>query len=141
MPRTAIVADPAFSPRYVVRGTLVTIVANGTAVPGVGDVVSSASNPVMNEKVARPWKLAGIDPADVAVGERDPGRLTDIICAMASTFGAVKAADRSTVEPLRHEQMNTPVFHSDRRCTAIVIDVAAVNVLHPADGHGRGPDP
>ncbi len=127
-------ADPANARRYTIRGNLVAVVTNGTAVLGLGDIGPLASKPVMEGKAVLFKKFANIDCFDLELDETDPEKLADIVCALEPTFGAInlediKAPDCFVVEKICRERMNIPVFHDDQHGTAIVVGAAATNAL------------
>ncbi len=130
-------ADPSSASRYTIRGNLVGVVTNGTAVLGLGNIGALASKPVMEGKAVLFKKFANIDCFDIEVNEADPYKLADIVCALEPTFGAInlediKAPDCFIVEALCRERMKIPVFHDDQHGTAIVVGAAATNALHVA---------
>ncbi|NNK78409.1 MAG: NADP-dependent malic enzyme [Litoreibacter sp.] len=130
-------ANPDTAQDYTARGNLVAVVTNGTAVLGLGNIGGLASKPVMEGKAVLFKKFANIDCFDIELGEKDPEKLADIVCALEPTFGAVnlediKAPDCFIVEKLCKERMNIPVFHDDQHGTAIVVGAAAVNALRVA---------
>ena len=130
----AIHADPLAATRYTARGNLVGVVSNGSAVLGLGNIGALAAKPVMEGKAVLFKKFANIDCFDIEVGESDPEKLAEIVCAMEPTFGAInlediKAPDCFTVERICRERMNIPVFHDDQHGTAIVVGAAATNAL------------
>ncbi|NRB17213.1 MAG: NADP-dependent malic enzyme [Rhodobacteraceae bacterium] len=132
---TEILADPANAARYTIRGNLVAVVTNGTAVLGLGNIGPLAAKPVMEGKAVLFKNFAGIDCFDIELNESDPEKLADIVCALEPTFGAInlediKAPDCFIVEKICRERMNIPVFHDDQHGTAIVVGAAAKNALH-----------
>jgi len=127
-------ADPSTASRYTIRGNLVGVVTNGTAVLGLGNIGALASKPVMEGKAVLFKKFANIDCFDIELNEPDPVKLAAIVCALEPTFGAInlediKAPDCFIVEQLCRERMNIPVFHDDQHGTAIVVGAAATNAL------------
>ena len=128
---------PAFAQRFTIRGNLVGVVTNGSAVLGLGDIGGLASKPVMEGKAVLFKKFANIDCFDIELDEKSPEKLADIICAMEPTFGAInlediKAPDCFIVEQLCRERMSIPVFHDDQHGTAIVVGAAATNAIRIA---------
>jgi malate dehydrogenase (oxaloacetate-decarboxylating)(NADP+) len=128
-------ADPETASKYTIRGNLVAVVTNGTAVLGLGNIGAEASKPVMEGKAVLFKKFANIDCFDIELNESDPEKLADIVCAMEPTFGAInlediKAPECFIVEELCRKRMNIPVFHDDQHGTAIVVGAAATNALH-----------
>src|SRR5690606_18676912 len=81
----AIVADPNAASELTARANLVAVISNGTAVLGLGDIGPLAGKPVMKGKGILFQKFAGIDVFDIALNERDPDRLVEIIAAMEPT--------------------------------------------------------
>ena len=127
-------ADPAAASRYTIRGNLVGVVTNGTAVLGLGNIGALASKPVMEGKAVLFKKFANIDCFDIELNEPDPVKLAEIVCALEPTFGAInlediKAPECFIVEQLCRERMKIPVFHDDQHGTAIVVGAAATNAL------------
>jgi len=130
-------ADPTAAERYTIRGNLVAVVTNGTAVLGLGNIGALASKPVMEGKAVLFKKFANIDCFDIEVNESDPEKLAAIVTSLEPTFGAInlediKAPDCFIVEKLCRERMNIPVFHDDQHGTAIVVGAAATNALYCA---------
>jgi len=130
-----ITRDAAASARFTARGNLVAVVSNGSAVLGLGNIGALASKPVMEGKAVLFKKFANIDCFDIELNEQDPEKLTDIICALEPTFGAInlediKAPECFVVEKQCSARMNIPVFHDDQHGTAIVVGAALTNALH-----------
>ncbi len=129
--------NPDTARDYTVRGNLVGVVTNGTAVLGLGNIGALASKPVMEGKAVLFKKFANIDCFDIELNEADPEKLADLVCALEPTFGAInlediKAPDCFIVEKICRERMNIPVFHDDQHGTAIVVGAAATNALRVA---------
>jgi len=129
-----IAADPATARETTIRGNLVAVVTNGTAVLGLGDIGPLAAKPVMEGKAILFKKFAGIDVFDIEINEKDPGRLADIIATLEPTFGAInlediKAPDCFIVEQNLRDRMGIPVFHDDQHGTAIVAGAVLKNGL------------
>jgi malate dehydrogenase (oxaloacetate-decarboxylating)(NADP+) len=117
-----------------IRGNLVAVISNGSAVLGLGNIGPLASKPVMEGKAVLFKKFAGIDVFDLEIDETDPERLVEIIAALEPTFGAInlediKAPDCFVVERELRQRMNIPVFHDDQHGTAIVASAALSNGL------------
>ena len=130
----AIVADPNEARNLTLRGNLVAVITNGTAVLGLGNIGPLAGKPVMEGKAVLFKKFAGIDVFDIEVNEHDPDKLVDIIAALEPTFGGInlediKATECFHVEKKLRERMKIPVFHDDQHGTAIIVGAAVVNGL------------
>jgi len=130
----AINSNPELVSEYTIRGNLVGVVTNGTAVLGLGNIGGLAAKPVMEGKAVLFKKFANIDCFDIELNETDPYKLAEIICSMEPTFGAInlediKAPDCFIVEKICREKMKIPVFHDDQHGTAIVVGAAVTNAL------------
>src|SRR6195952_1561944 len=130
----AIKADPDAAYDYTVRGNLVAVITNGTAVLGLGNIGALAGKPVMEGKAVLFKKFAGIDVFDIEVDASDPDRFIDVVAALEPTFGAINLEDIKAPECFRIEaelraRMGIPVFHDDQHGTAIVAAAAVRNGL------------
>jgi len=130
----AIVDDPAEASSLTIRGNLVAVITNGTAVLGLGAIGPLASKPVMEGKAVLFKKFAGIDVFDIEIDETDPDKLVGIIAALEPTFGAInlediKAPECFIVEQKLRERMGIPVFHDDQHGTSIIVAAAITNAL------------
>jgi malate dehydrogenase (oxaloacetate-decarboxylating)(NADP+) len=130
----AIKAEPNTAYDYTVRGNLVGVITNGTAVLGLGNIGPLASKPVMEGKAVLFKKFAGIDVFDIEVDASDPARFCDVVAALEPTFGAInlediKAPECFAIEAELRARMRIPVFHDDQHGTAITVAAAVRNGL------------
>ena len=136
-PSIEIMKDPSSVFRYTLRGNLVAVITNGTAVPGLGDVGAAAAKP-MQEGVAMLFKrLADIDVFDLELDTRDPDRFVDTVRMLEPTFGGINLKDIKAPEGLSiYEQLRTtmgiPVFHENLYSSAVVAAAALINALELA---------
>nr|MDA8248186.1 phosphate acyltransferase [Rhodospirillales bacterium] len=129
-----IAANPAAAHDYTVRGNLVAVISNGTAVLGLGNIGALAGKPVMEGKAVLFKKFAGVDVFDIEVAEQDPDRFCDVVAALEPTFGAInlediKAPECFEIEAKLRARMQIPVFHDDQHGTAITVAAAIRNGL------------
>lgn len=127
----AIVEDSLNAALVTARGNLVSVISNGTAVLGLGNIGALASKPVMEGKVVLLKRFANIDGFDIEIDETDPDKLIDIIAPLEPTFGGIilediKAPECFIVEKKLRERMNIPVFHDDQHGTAVVSTAAVI---------------
>ncbi len=133
-PCLEIVADPLSAATYTARSNLVGVITNGSAVLGLGNIGPLAAKPVMEGKSVLFKRFANIDAFDIEIDESDPGKLVEVIAALAPTFGAInlediKAPDCFYVESELERRLDIPVFHDDQHGTAIVVAAAIRNGL------------
>ena len=130
----AIVADEHAAADLTVRGNLVAVVTNGTAVLGLGNIGPLAAKPVMEGKAVLFKKFANIDCFDIEVDARDADHFCDVVAALEPSFGAInlediKAPECFLIEERLRARMSIPVFHDDQHGTAIVAGAAILNGL------------
>lgn len=123
---------PELAREFTAIGRTVAIVTNGTAVLGLGDIGALAGMPVMEGKAALMASLAGLSAVPILVEEKDPARLTDVIAAIAPSFGAIQLEDIAApgcfeVEDALRVQLDIPVLHDDQHGTAVVALAAVRN--------------
>ncbi len=130
----AIAADPEQAANLTIRGNLVAVITNGTAVLGLGAIGPLASKPVMEGKAVLFKKFAGIDVFDIEVDALEVERFCDVVAALEPTFGGINLEDIKAPECFQIEadlraRMNIPVFHDDQHGTAIIVCAAVRNAL------------
>jgi malate dehydrogenase (oxaloacetate-decarboxylating)(NADP+) len=130
----AIVEEPLSAADYTVRGNLVGVVTNGTAVLGLGGIGALAAKPVMEGKAVLFKEFADIDVFDIEIDERDPEQFIETVARLEPTFGGInlediKAPECFVIEAGLRERMKIPVFHDDQHGTAIVVAAAVLNGL------------
>ena len=130
----AISADPGQAANYTVRGNLVAVVTNGTAVLGLGNIGPLAAKPVMEGKAVLFKKFADIDVFDIELNADTVERVVETVAALEPTFGGINLEDIKgpecfEIEAQLKERMKIPVFHDDQHGTAIIVCAAVKNAL------------
>ncbi|MEH6549175.1 MAG: malic enzyme-like NAD(P)-binding protein [Pseudomonadales bacterium] len=133
-PVRAIADDPQNAYRYTIKGNLVAVISNGTAILGLGNLGSLASKPVMEGKALLFKRFAGVDSIDIEVDTQDSQQFIDTVANIADTFGGInlediKAPECFHIEKTLIERCNIPVFHDDQHGTAIVTAAGMINAL------------
>uniref|UniRef100_A0A1B6D185 Malic enzyme N-terminal domain-containing protein n=1 Tax=Clastoptera arizonana TaxID=38151 RepID=A0A1B6D185_9HEMI len=118
--------------KYTIKGNLIGIITNGTAVLGLGNIGPGASKPVMEGKSALFKKFSNINAFDIEIDEKDPDKLCNIIKSLEHTFGGINLEDIKSPECFFIEKklkniMNIPIFHDDQHGTAVVVCAAFLN--------------
>jgi malate dehydrogenase (oxaloacetate-decarboxylating)(NADP+) len=139
VPVQAIAADPSAAYDYTVKGNLVAVISNGTAILGLGDLGALASKPVMEGKSVLFKRFADVDSIDIEVDTRDVDEFVNCVRFLGPTFGGInlediKAPECFIIEQRLRELMDIPVFHDDQHGTAII---AAAGLLNALDLTGR----
>ena len=130
----AIAANPAEVYNLTVKGNMVAIVTDGSAVLGLGNLGAEASLPVMEGKAMLFKEFAGIDAFPICLTTQDTDEIVNIVINLAPVFGGVNLEDIAAprcfeIEKRLKAALDIPVFHDDQHGTAIVTLAALLNAL------------
>ncbi|WP_127559815.1 malic enzyme-like NAD(P)-binding protein [Saccharospirillum alexandrii] len=133
-PVRAIAEDPENAFKYTMKGNLVAVISNGTAILGLGNLGSLASKPVMEGKALLFKRFANIDSIDIELDTENVDEIVMAVSLMAETFGGInlediKAPECFEVERRLIEKCKVPIFHDDQHGTAIVTVAGMLNAL------------
>jgi malate dehydrogenase (oxaloacetate-decarboxylating) len=117
-----------------VKGNLIAIVSDGSAVLGFGNIGADAALPVMEGKSALFKTLGGVDAVPICLKTQDSDQLIDIISNISPIFGGINLEDISSPSCFKVEQtlintLDIPVFHDDQHGTAVVVLAGFLNAL------------
>ena len=134
-PCLAIADDPAKVYDYTIKGNLVAIVTNGTAVLGLGDIGPLAAKPVMEGKSMLFKHFSGINAFDIEIDTTDTEEFINTVKRIAPTFGGInlediKAPECFEIERRLIDELDIPVMHDDQHGTAIIASAALINAMH-----------
>ncbi|MBT2605206.1 NAD-dependent malic enzyme [Bacillus sp. ISL-53] len=119
---------------YTMKGNMVAVITNGTAVLGLGNIGPKAALPVMEGKCILFKSFAGIDGFPICLNTTDIEQIVETIKFLAPSFGGINlediaAPDCFTIEDRLKKELDIPVFHDDQHGTAIVTAAGLVNAL------------
>ncbi|MGD0762790.1 MAG: NADP-dependent malic enzyme [Roseiarcus sp.] len=134
VPVRAIAADPAKAYDYTVRGNMVAVITNGTAILGLGNLGALAAKPVMEGKAVLFKRFADIDSIDLEIDTEDPEEFIAAVRHLGPSFGGInlediKAPECFIIEERLRELMDIPVFHDDQHGTAIIVAAGMINAV------------
>ncbi|SDH32892.1 malate dehydrogenase (oxaloacetate-decarboxylating) [Alteribacillus persepolensis] len=119
---------------YTMKGNMVAVVSDGTAVLGLGNIGPEAALPVMEGKAVLFKSFAGVDAFPVCLDTTEVDRIVETVKLMEPTFGGVNLEDIAApncfiIEERLKKETNIPVFHDDQHGTAIVTAAGLINAL------------
>ena len=131
---TAIYEKPSLVWNLTVKGNMVAVVTDGTAVLGLGDIGPEAALPVMEGKAILFKSFAGIDAFPICLDTKDTQEIIDTVCRIAPGFGGINLEDISAprcfeIEAALKKRLNIPVMHDDQHGTAVVVLAGMINAL------------
>ncbi|NTV82810.1 MAG: NADP-dependent malic enzyme, partial [Bacteroidales bacterium] len=120
--------------KYTMKGNLVAVITNGTAVLGLGDIGAEAGKPVMEGKGLLFKVFADLDVFDIEINQKDIDRFVNTVIDIAPTFGGInlediKAPECFEIEDRIKEALDIPVMHDDQHGTAIITAAGLLNAL------------
>lgn len=119
---------------YTIKGNLVAVVSDGSAVLGLGNIGPEASLPVMEGKSVLFKKFAGVDAMPIVLDTQNTEEIIQTVKMIAPGFGGINLEDISAprcfeIERRLKEELSIPVFHDDQHGTAIVTLAGMYNAL------------
>lgn len=119
---------------YTMKGNMVAIVTDGTAVLGLGNIGPEAALPVMEGKAVLFKSFAGVDAFPICLNTTDVEKIIETVKLLEPTFGGVNLEDIAApncfvIEERLKKETNIPIFHDDQHGTAIVTTAGLVNAL------------
>ncbi|MFG6116607.1 NADP-dependent malic enzyme [Halobacillus sp. MO56] len=119
---------------YTMKGNMVAVVSDGSAVLGLGNIGPEASLPVMEGKAALFKSFAGVDAFPICLDTHKVDEIVNTVKLMEPTFGGVNLEDIAApncfiIEEQLKKETNIPIFHDDQHGTAIVTVAGLMNAL------------
>ncbi|OAS82495.1 MULTISPECIES: NAD(P)-dependent malic enzyme [Metabacillus] len=123
---------------YTMKGNLVAVVSNGTAVLGLGNIGPKAAMPVMEGKALLFKSFAGVDAFPICLNTTDSDKIVEVVKLLEPTFGGVNLEDIAApqcfeIEDRLRKECEIPIFHDDQHGTAIVTAAGLINALKLAN--------
>jgi len=119
---------------YTMKGNLVAVVSNGTAVLGLGNIGPKAAMPVMEGKAVLFKSFANVDAFPICLDTTDTKEIVSTVKLLEPTFGGINLEDIAApqcfeIEDQLRKACDIPVFHDDQHGTAIVTAAGLINAL------------
>lgn len=129
--------NPKLARDYTVKGRLVAVISDGSAVLGLGNIGALGALPVMEGKCALFKTFAGVDAIPIVLDAQEPEHIIETISRIAPAFGGINLEDIAApkcfeIERRLVDELDIPVMHDDQHGTAIVVLAGIVNALKVA---------
>jgi len=133
-PCKEIYENPGTVYEYTMKGNMVAVVSDGTAVLGLGNIGPEAALPVMEGKAVLFKSFAGVDAFPICLDTTNVDDIVQTVKLLEPTFGGVNLEDIAApncfeIENRLKKELSIPVFHDDQHGTAIVTVAGLVNAL------------
>jgi malate dehydrogenase (oxaloacetate-decarboxylating) len=129
---TYVAKNPKEAREYTIKGRMVAVVSDGSAVLGLGNIGALGALPVMEGKSALFKTFADVDAVPIVLDTQDPEEIVETVLRIAPAFGGINLEDIAApkcfdIEKRLIEQLDIPVMHDDQHGTAVVVLAGLLN--------------
>ncbi len=129
-----IAADKSLAGKYTMKGNMIAVISDGSAILGLGNLGPEAALPVMEGKCVLFKEFAGVDAFPICLDTQDEEEIIKTIKYLAPVFGGINLEDISAprcfnIEARLKAELNIPVMHDDQHGTATVVLAGLINAL------------
>ena len=126
--------NPKLAREYTVKGRMVAVISDGSAVLGLGNIGALGALPVMEGKCALFKTFVGVDAVPIVLDTQEVDEVVKTVLAIAPAFGGINLEDFAApkcfeIERRVVEALDIPVMHDDQHGTAIVVLAGILNSL------------
>ena len=130
--------NPKLAREYTMKGRMVAVISDGSAVLGLGNIGALGALPVMEGKAALFKTFANVDAMPIVLDTQHADEIVKTVLAIAPAFGGINLEDISAprcfdIEKRIVEALDIPVMHDDQHGTAIVVLAGLINALKVVD--------
>lgn len=134
-----IASDKAAALTHTMKGNMVAVISDGSAILGLGNLGPEAALPVMEGKCILFKEFAGVDAFPICLDTQDEEEIIKTIKYLAPVFGGINLEDISAprcfnIEARLKKELNIPVMHDDQHGTATVVLAGLINALKLSKG-------
>ena len=126
--------DKSLALTHTMKGNMVAVISDGSAILGLGNLGPEAALPVMEGKCILFKEFAGVDAFPICLDTQDEEEIIKTIKYLAPVFGGINLEDISAprcfnIEAHLKAELNIPVMHDDQHGTATVVLAGLINAL------------
>ncbi len=124
--------DPKQARTHTMKGRMIAVISDGSAVLGLGNIGALGALPVMEGKCALFKTFANVDAFPLVLDTQDPDKIIETVMAVAPGFGGINLEDIAApkcfyIEEELKRRLAIPVMHDDQHGTAIVVLAGLIN--------------
>lgn len=117
---------------YTIKGKMIAVISDGSAVLGLGNIGALGALPVMEGKAALFKAFANVDAFPIVLSTQNVNQVVDTIIRIAPAFGGINLEDFAAPNCFEIEErvkaaLDIPVMHDDQHGTAIAVLAALIN--------------
>lgn len=126
--------DNSLAREYTMKGRMVAVISDGSAVLGLGNIGALGALPVMEGKAALFKTFGGVDAVPIVLDTQDVDEVVKTVLHIAPAFGGINLEDFAApncfeIERRVIEALDIPVMHDDQHGTAIVVLAGLLNAI------------
>jgi malate dehydrogenase (oxaloacetate-decarboxylating) len=124
--------NPKLAREYTIKGKMVAVISDGSAVLGLGNIGPYGALPVMEGKCALFKTFADVEAFPLVLNTQDSEKIIEAVEAVAPVFGGINLEDIAApkcfyIEEELKKRLTIPVMHDDQHGTAIAVLAALIN--------------
>jgi malate dehydrogenase (oxaloacetate-decarboxylating) len=129
-----IAADKSAALTHTMKGNMIAVVSDGSAILGLGNLGPEAALPVMEGKAILFKAFADVDAFPICLDTQDTEEIIKTVKYLAPNFGGINLEDISAprcfeIEARLKAELNIPVMHDDQHGTAMVVLAGLINAI------------
>ena len=124
--------NPKLARDYTIKGKMIAVISDGSAVLGLGNIGALGALPVMEGKAALFKAFANVDAFPIVLDTQNVDEIVETIIRIAPAFGGINLEDFAAphcfeIEDRVKAALDIPVMHDDQHGTAIAVLAALMN--------------
>lgn len=128
----AIASNEKVADQETIKGKMVAVISDGSAVLGLGDIGDKASLPVIEGKALLYKELANVNAFPICIKQGTVNDMVQTIYNISDSFAAIhledfKAPECFEIEEKLQNMCDIAVYHDDEHGTAIALLAALIN--------------
>ncbi len=126
--------DPMLRYKYTSIGNMISVVSDGSAVLGLGNIGASAAMPVMEGKCVLFKEFGGVNAFPLCVKSQDADQIVETVKQLEPSFSGINLEDISSprcfqIENRLKKETEMVIFHDDQHGTAVVTTAGLINAV------------